>query len=69
MGNNNSYCNVANKRNKMKTMKDLLRELQKQAKEEIELGNSKEKQFGYGIKYTIETIKNYCKKNNIRLEL
>ena len=37
--------------------------------EEIELGNSKEKQFGYGIKYTIETIKNYCKKNNIRLEL
>ena len=60
---------MANKRNQMKTMKDLLSELEQQAKEEIEFGNSKEKQFGYGIKYTINSIKKYCKKNNIRLEL
>lgn len=53
----------------MKTMKDLLTELQQQAKEQINCGNSKEKQYGYGMKYTINAIKNYCKKNNINLNL
>jgi hypothetical protein len=50
-------------------MRDLLTELQQQAKEQINGGNSKEKQFGEGIKYTINAIKNYCKENNINLKL
>lgn len=53
----------------MKTMKDLLTELNEQASEQIKLGNSKEKQFGQGIKHAIDSIKNYCKINNINLKL
>lgn len=50
-------------------MKDLLTELQEQAQEQINCGNSKQKQYGYGMKYTINAIKNYCKINNINLKL
>ncbi len=53
----------------MKTIRDLLTELQEQAQEQINCGNSKEKQFGEGIKYTIDKIQNYCKQNNINLKL
>ena len=53
----------------MKTMKDLLIQLQSEAKEEIDSGNSKEKAFGYGMQEVINRIKIYCKENNIKLNI
>tara|TARA_R110000796_G_scaffold65936_1_gene152071 strand:+ start:812 stop:982 length:171 start_codon:yes stop_codon:yes gene_type:complete len=53
----------------MKTMKDLLIQLESEAKEEIDCGNSKEKAFGYGIQEAINRIKTYCKENNIKLHI
>tara|TARA_R110002051_G_C8432257_1_gene453646 strand:+ start:390 stop:551 length:162 start_codon:yes stop_codon:yes gene_type:complete len=51
----------------MKTMKDLLIQLELESKEEIDGGNSKEKAFGYGMQEVLIRIKNYCKQNNIKL--
>jgi hypothetical protein len=53
----------------MKTMRDLLIQLESEAQEEIEGGNSKEKAFGYGMKDVINRIKIYCKENNIKLNI
>ena len=53
----------------MKTMKDLLIQLESEAKEEIDGGNSKEKAFGYGMQEAINRIKIYCKENNIKLNI
>ena len=54
---------------KYKTMKDLLYQLNLEAIEEIEFGNSKEKMYGRGIQEAIKRIKEYCKQNNIKLNL
>jgi len=53
----------------MKTMKDLLKKLKEQAIEEKTFGNSREKSYGNGILYTINKIEEYCKNNNIKLDL
>ena len=53
----------------MKTMKDLLIQLESEAKEQIYGGSSKEKAFGYGMQETINRIKIYCKDNNIKLKI
>ena len=48
-----------------KTLKDLFAELDEQAQELIDCGNSKEKSEGYGMKNVIKAIYHYCKKNKI----
>ena len=53
----------------METMKDLLKKLKQEAEEEINFGNSKEISYGKGIREVINRIENYCKKNNIKLDL
>ena len=53
----------------MKTMKDLLIQLESEAQAEIDGGSSKEKAFGYGMQETINRIKIYCKENNIKLNI
>jgi hypothetical protein len=45
-----------------KTLKNLFAELDEQAQELIDYGNSKEKAEGYGMKTAIKTIYEYCKK-------
>ena len=50
-----------------KTLKDLFHQLDEEAKELIELGDSKEKREGYGMLRVTEAIYNYCKKNKIDL--
>ena len=45
-----------------KTLKDLFTELDKQAQELIDCGNSKEKAEGYGMKTVTKAIYEYCKK-------
>ena len=50
-----------------KTLKDLFHQLDEEAKELIELGDSKEKREGYGMLRVTEAIYNYCKKNKIAL--
>jgi len=52
---------------KHKTIKDLFAHLKDQANEEIDFGNSKEKQYGYGIKYCIGKIEEFCKEHKIIL--
>ena len=49
----------------MKTLKDLFVELEEQAKENENFGNSKEIQYGKGMQYVINTIKKYYKENKI----
>ena len=53
----------------MKTMKDLLAELKQEGIEENSFGNSREKSHGNGILYVIKKIKEFCKQNNIKLDL
>lgn len=48
-----------------KTLKDLFHQLDEEAKELIELGDSKEKREGYGMLRVTEAIRIYCKKNKI----
>jgi hypothetical protein len=48
-----------------KTLKDLFHQLDEEANELIELGDSKEKREGYGMLRVTEAIRNYCKKNKI----
>lgn len=50
-----------------KTIKDLFIELDEQAQELIDYGNSKEKAEGYGMKNVTQAIYDYCKKNKIML--
>lgn len=50
-----------------KTLKDLFAELDEQAQELIDCGNSKEKAEGYGMKTVTKAIYDYCKKNKIVL--
>jgi hypothetical protein len=50
-----------------KTLKDLFSQLDEEAKELIELGDSKEKREGYGMLRVTQEIYNYCKKNKIIL--
>ena len=50
-----------------KTLKDLFHQLDEEAKELIELGDSKEKREGYGMLRVTEAIRNFCKKNKIIL--
>jgi hypothetical protein len=50
-----------------KILKDLFAELDEQAQELIDFGNSKEKSEGYGMKNVIKAIYDYCKKNKIVL--
>lgn len=50
-----------------KTLKDLFSQLDEEAKELIELGDSKEKREGYGMLRVTQEIYNYCKKNKIVL--
>jgi hypothetical protein len=50
-----------------KTLKDLFAELDQEARELIELGDSKEKREGYGMLRVTEAIYSYCKKNKIIL--
>ena len=52
---------------KHKTIKDLFAQLRDEANEEINYGNSKEKQYGYGIKYCIEKIEDFCRDHKIIL--
>lgn len=53
----------------LKTMRDLLRQIERESNELINLGNSKEKEKGKGMQYVMDKIKNYCKKNKINLNL
>jgi hypothetical protein len=48
-----------------KTLKDLFHQLDEEANELIDLGDSKEKREGYGMLRVTEAIRNYCKKNKI----
>jgi hypothetical protein len=50
-----------------KTLKDLFVQLDEQAQELIDCGNSKEKAEGYGMKIVTNAIYEYCKKNKIVL--
>jgi len=50
-----------------KTLKDLFLELEEQAQELIDLGNSKEKAEGLGMQKVMTKIYKYCKKNKIIL--
>jgi len=50
-----------------KTIKDLFLELDEQAQELINLGNTKEKAEGIGMKKVTTAIYEYCKKNKIIL--
>jgi hypothetical protein len=50
-----------------KTLKDLFLELDEQAHELINFGNSKEKAEGYGMQKVTTAIYEYCKKNKIIL--
>ena len=50
-----------------KTLKDLFAELDEQAQELIDCGNSKEKAEGYGMQKVTTAIYEYCKKNKIIL--
>jgi hypothetical protein len=50
-----------------KTLKDLFAELDEQAQELINYGNSKEKAEGHGMKTVTKSIYDYCKKNKIVL--
>lgn len=50
-----------------KTLKDLFAQLDEQAQELIDWGDSKEKMEGYGMKRVTQEIYNYCKKNKIVL--
>lgn len=50
-----------------KTLKDLFAELDEQAQELINLGDSKEKAEGYGMKKVTQSIYDYCKENKIEL--
>jgi hypothetical protein len=50
-----------------KTLKDLFLELDEQAQELVNFGNSKEKSEGYGMQKVTKTIYEYCKKNKIIL--
>lgn len=50
-----------------KTLKDLFLQLDEQAQELINYGNSKEKSEGYGMETVIKSIYDYCKKNKIIL--
>jgi hypothetical protein len=50
-----------------KTLKDLFAELDQQAKELIDFGNSKEKSEGYGMQKVTNAIYDYCKKNKITI--
>jgi len=50
-----------------KTLKDLFLELDEQAQELIDFGNSKEKAEGFGMKKVTSEIYKYCKKNRIVL--
>ena len=50
-------------------MKDLLARLEKEATEIMEFGNSKEINYGRGMMKTIKRIKDYCKENNIKLNI
>lgn len=45
-----------------KTLKNLFAELDEQAQELIDCGNSKEKAEGYGMKTVTKAIYDYCKK-------
>lgn len=45
-----------------KTLKDLFTELDEQAQELIDFGDSKEKAKGYGMKTVTTAIYEYCKK-------
>jgi hypothetical protein len=47
------------------TLKDTFKNLEEQADELINFGNSNEKAKGQGIKETLELIYLYCKKNKI----
>ena len=49
------------------TIKDLFAHLKEEAQECIDLGNSKEIQYGQGIMYTIEEIEKFCKAHKIVL--
>ena len=48
-----------------KALKDLFHQLDEEANELIDLGDSKEKREGYGMLRVTEAIRNYCKKNKI----
>ena len=50
-----------------KTIKDLFAQLEEEANELIDYGNSKEIAQGYGMQKVINEIRNYCKKNKIKL--
>ena len=50
-----------------KKLKDLFKELDEQANELIESGNSKEKAEGYGMQKVTNAIYEFCKKNKIVL--
>jgi len=58
---------MAKEKLEYKTLKDLFAELDEQAQELIDCGNSKEKSEGYGMKIVTKAIYNYCKKNKIVL--
>ena len=53
---------------KHKTIKDLFAKLEDQANESINFGNSKEKHYGYGIKYCLEKIEDFCREHKIILK-
>ena len=52
-----------------KTLKDLFVELDEQAQELIDHGNSKEIAKGYGMREVIAAIYDYCKKNKIVIKV
>lgn len=58
---------MAKEKLEYKTLKDLFAELDEQAQELIDCGNSKEKAEGYGMQNVTKAIYEYCKKNKIVL--
>jgi hypothetical protein len=58
---------ITNEKIDYKTLKDLFAELDEQAKELIDCGDSKEKAEGYGMQKVTTAIYMYCKKNKIKL--
>lgn len=51
----------------LKSIKDLFKELEGQAEELINFGDSKEKAEGYGMLRVTKEIYNYCKRNKIKI--
>ena len=50
-----------------KTLKDLFAQIDEQAQELINCGNSKEQAEGYGMQSVTKAIYEYCKRNKIVL--